>query len=348
VAVLNLLTGAAAVIGAPSVRSAVVELARRSCQLNSTKGKTMNTTQNRLLELDEPLRVDRVPSAVEYHRVYAGDKRRILRGILAIVLLFAGLVGFAQLFLFGAAVIDEQVFGRTGFTPLQQAAGALSLAALIPYCMLLQRLLYGVPGRSLHSVAGRFRYGVFARSLLAFGPLLLVAMAIGLLAPAEQVLWTTIDVVALLVVAMVLIPLAAAGEEYGFRGFMFRVVGGWTRGARSGAVVGVAVTTVLFSLFHGSFDPYILTSYFVLFGSMAIITWRTGGLETAVALHAVYNVTVLVLATALHLDLGGQLGSRGEAVGTLANLVPSAALVIITAVVWWLTRRTGPARTAGT
>lgn len=250
------------------------------------------------------------------------------------------------MFLYGAAIIDTQVLGRTGFTPLAQAAGALSLAVLIPYCMLLQRLLYGLSFRSLHSVAGRFRYGVFGRSLLAFGPLLLVVIAFGfLLAPADQIPWTTFDLVAYFVIGMLLTPLAAAGEEYGFRGFMFRIVGGWTRGARVGTVIGIIIPTVLFSLFHGSLDPYILTSYLVLFGSLAIVTWRTGGLETAIVLHVVYNVTALVLGTTLHVDLGGALNSREEISGSIANLIPSAALIMITAVIWRITRKSGPART---
>nr|WP_241429150.1 CPBP family intramembrane glutamic endopeptidase [Agrococcus sp. ARC_14] len=271
-----------------------------------------------------------------------------MRGILAIVLLFAGLIGFAQLFLLGAAVIDSQLLGRTGFTPLQHAAGALSLAALIPYSMLLQRVLYGAPAGSLHSVAGHFRFGVFARGLLFFGPLLLTVVAIGYLVPGEAIPWTTADLVAFFVIGMILTPLAAAGEEYGLRGLMFRVVGGWTRGTRSGALLGIVVTTVVFSLFHGTLDPYLLTSYLVLFSSMAIITWRTGGLEVAIALHAVYNVASLVLGTTLHLDLGGALSSRGEIAGSIASLVPSAGLVVITAIVWWMTRKTGPARTAVT
>ncbi|MDF2561278.1 MAG: Abortive infection protein [Microbacterium sp.] len=305
-----------------------------------------NTPPNWLLQPDDPIPSPRVPPAVEYHRVYAGEKRRIPRGILAIILVFVGLVGFAQLFLLGARLIDTEVLGRTGFTPLQHAAGALSLAALIPYCMLLQRLLYGVPSRSLHSVAGRFRYGVFGRALLAFGPVLLLVIASGfLLAPADQVPWSTFDLVAYFVIGMLLTPLAAAGEEYGFRGFMFRVVGGWTRGARLGTVIGIVVPTVLFSLFHGSLDPYILTSYLVLFGSLAVVTWRTGGLETAVVLHAVYNVTALVLGTTLHVDLSGALDSRGETAGSIANLIPSATLILITAVIWWTTRKTGPALT---
>lgn len=57
-----------------------------------------------------------------------------------------------------------------------------------------------------------------------------------------------------------------------------------------GAVIGIVVPTVLSSLIHGSLGPYILTSSLVLFGCLAIITWRTGGLETAVVLHALYNV----------------------------------------------------------
>jgi membrane protease YdiL (CAAX protease family) len=304
-----------------------------------------NATRTPLVPLTEATHAS-VPADVEYHRVYAGDTRRIPRGLLAIVLLLAGLVGFAQLFLYGASLIDTHVLGRTGSTPLRQAAGALSLTVLIPYAMLLQRWLYGVPARSLHSVAGRFRYGLFARSLLVFGPLLLVAVSVSsLLQPGEQVPWTTADLVAWFVIGMLLIPLAAAGEEYGIRGLMFRVVGGWTRGARSGAVLGIVVTTVLFSLLHGSLDPYILTSYLVLFGSMAVITWRTGGLEVAVALHAVYNVTGLVLATTLHVDVGGALSGRGEATGSLTYLIPSAALVVITAMIWWTTRTTGPSRT---
>ena len=304
--------------------------------------------QNWLLRADEPELGLRVPKDVQYHRVYAGEKRRVLRGMTAIVLLFAGLIGLAQLFLLAATVIDAQVLGRTGFTPLQHAAGALSLVALIPFSMLLQRVLYGVPARSLHSVDGRFRYGVLGRAFLAFGPLLLIVIAFGFLTPGETIEWSTVDLVAIFVIGMVLTPLAAAGEEYGLRGLMFRVVGSWTRGARSGAVLGVIVTTVAFSFFHGTLDPYLLTTYLVLFSSMAIVTWRTGGLETAIVLHGVYNVSSLVLATTLHVDLGGELSSRGEISGSLASLVPSAGLVVITAVVWWVSRRTGPARTPAT
>lgn len=306
-------------------------------------------TESWVLRPDKTTNTPRVPAEAEYHRVFAGEERRIVRGLVAIILLFAGLIGFAQLCLAVASTIDTQLLGRTGFTPLQHAAGAFALALLIPYSMLLQRWLYGVPGHSLHSVAGRFRFGVFGRALLAFGPFLLVIMSVGfLLTPGDTIPWSAADLVAFFIIGMTLTPLAAAGEEYGLRGLMFRVVGSWTRGPLAGAILGITVTTVVFSLLHGTVDPYILGSYLVLLGAMGIITWRTGGLEVAIVLHAVYNVSALVLATTLHLDLGGDLSRRGEIAGTPANLVPSAGLAVITAIVWWTTRKSGPARTPTT
>lgn len=298
-----------------------------------------------LLRPDRSEEVSGLPAGVEYHRAYAGGKRPVIRGMAAIILLFAGLIVLAQACLAAAAAIDSQLLGRTGFTPLQHAAGALSLGLLIPYSMLLQRWLYGVPANTLHSVEGRFRFGVFGRASMVFGPMVLIVMSVGFLAPDERIGWGTADLIAFFIIGMTLTPLAAAGEEYGLRGLMFRVVGSWTRGSHSGAALGIALTSVVFSLFHGSLDPYILGSYLVLFGSLGIITWRTGGLEVAVVLHGAYNLSALVLATTLHLDLGGDLASRGEVVGTPANLLPGAVLAIIAAIIWWSTRRSGPART---
>jgi membrane protease YdiL (CAAX protease family) len=282
---------------------------------------------------------------VEYHRVLAGEKRRIPRGLLTIVLLLVGFVAFSVVFIEAAKVIDREVLGRDeSFTPLRHVAGSLSLALLIPYSMLLQRVLYGVSPGSLHSVTGRFRFDVLGRTLLVLGPLVLVAVGISATQGGTTTSWTQADLIVMFLSGLIVSPLAAAGEEYGFRGLMFRVVGGWARSARAGLVVGVVVTTVLFSLMHGTLDPYLLTSYLVLFGSMAIVTWRTGGLEVAIVLHSVYNLALL-LATTLHLDIGGELDNRATAVGTPVSLVPSGAIIIATAVVWLMTRTSGPART---
>lgn len=303
------------------------------------------TAQPWLLRGDLPAPTRGVPSDVEYHRVLASERRRIPRGLLTIVLLLVGFVALSVAFVEAAEVVDRRVLGREeSFTPSRHVAGSLALALLIPYSMLLQRVLYGVSPGSLHSVTGRFRFAVLGRTLLLLGPLILVAVGISATQGGATTTWTQADLIVMFLSGLLVTPLAAAGEEYGFRGLMFRVVGGWARSARAGLVTGVLVTTVLFSLMHGTLDPYLLASYLILFGSMAIVTWRTGGLEVAVVLHGVYNLALL-LATTLHLDVGGELDSRASAVGSPVSLVPGAAILIATAIVWLMTRTTGPART---
>lgn len=299
-----------------------------------------------------PARPAPVPAGVEYHRVLAGEKRRIGRGILAIVLLLAGLVVFPTVIARGAAVIDLQMGnttpilpGGTDYTPLYHASTMFSLALLIPWSMCIQRWLYGVRGVSLHSVVSRFRFDVFGRALLLFSPVWIVVIVLGALTPGEQVYWSHADLIGIFIATLLLTPLQAAGEEYGLRGLVFRVAGSWARGPRAGLVIGVLVSSVVFTAIHGSTDPYIIVWYFVLAAGLALMTWRSGGLEIAVVLHAVLNTVTLIMAALLRVDLGAALQDRSAGVGTPYLLVPTLTLVAITAVVWWLTRRTGPALT---
>lgn len=297
-------------------------------------------------KLQEKMNNSHMPQSAQYHRMFAGNDRHVVKDLVVITLIFIGLVLFAQLALEMAKSIDVNILGRSGFTPVKHAAGAIALCLMIPYSMFLQYMFYGLPGRTLHSVAGYFRFDIFGRCLVVFGPILLILTSItSFLVPGAASDWSAADLIAFFVIGMILTPLAAAGEEYGIRGLMFRIVGGWTRDPRSGAILGIVLTTVLFSVAHGAFDPYLLASYLMLFSTLAIITWRTGGLEVAIVLHGVYNVSFLVLATALHADLGGALGSRSDASGTMANLLPGAGLIGIAAFVCWTTRRTGPAET---
>ncbi|MCG8914963.1 hypothetical protein L6E12_04055 [Actinokineospora sp. PR83] len=67
-----------------------------------------------LLRGDRPGWTPAVRAGIEYHRVYATEKRRILRGIVAIALLVAGLVGFAILFQRLSEAADAALFARSG------------------------------------------------------------------------------------------------------------------------------------------------------------------------------------------------------------------------------------------
>lgn len=310
----------------------------------------MNTTaaEGWPLSPGKPRNVDAVPTGVEYHRVLAGEKRRFGRGILAILLLLAGMVIFPAVIGRALGLIDKQmghtppILGGDDYTPLFHTGSMISLALLIPWSMLIQRWLYGIPGASLHSVTSRFRFDLFGRALLVFGPVWAVVNLIGLLAPSAEVSWSRSDLIGIFVATLLLTPLQTTGEEYGVRGLVFRVIGSWTRSSRAGVIAGVLVSSALFTAVHGSTDIYINIWYFVLWTCLAIITWRTGGLEIAIVLHAVLNTVVLLGAPLMRIDLGAQLSDRSSGAGSATQLVPALAVIVITAIIWRCTRDTGP------
>ncbi|RKS08581.1 membrane protease YdiL (CAAX protease family) [Nocardiopsis sp. Huas11] len=293
-----------------------------------------------------------VPPGVEYHRVLAGDNRRIARGVLAIVLLVAGLFVFSFAASQAAVLIDARMgrtnpaAGGTDYTPLYHGLTMFALALLIPWSMLIQRWLYGVRGASLHSVLSRLRIEVFGRALLIIGPIWLVPTIILTVSmPAEQTFWSTTDLIAIFALTLLLTPLQSAGEEYGLRGLVLRVAGSWNRGPRTALVVGILVSSLLFTSLHGAGDPWINLWYFTLAVSLAVITWRTGGIETAVVIHALLNTLTFLFAIALHTDLGVAATDRSAGTGSAALLVPSVIVAAIAAVVWLRSHRTGPALT---
>lgn len=91
-------------------------------------------------------RTSTVPPGVEYHRVLAGDTRRIGRGLLAIALLIGGLTVSTVVLTASATLVDSGIDtgGSVAYTPLIHAAGMVSVALLIPWSMAIQRWLYGV------------------------------------------------------------------------------------------------------------------------------------------------------------------------------------------------------------
>jgi membrane protease YdiL (CAAX protease family) len=312
---------------------------------------TTMTSRSWLLSSGGPRSTDAVPNGVEYHRVLAGDKRRIGRGIGAIVLLLAGFVLLPAGIGMALGPIDERLghtppsLGGTDYTPLFHAGSMIALGLLIPWSMLIQRWLYGVPGTSLHSVTRRFRFDVLGKALVVFGPVWVIVNAIGFFAPSTEAPWSRLDLIGILIGTLLLTPLQTTGEEYGVRGLLFRVVGSWTRSPRAGLVAGVLASSALFTAAHGSSDLYINIWYFVLWTCLAIITWRTGGLEIAIVLHAVLNTVAFLGAPLMRIDFGAELADRSAGAGSPTQLIPALAVIVVTAIIWWCTRTTGPALT---
>lgn len=251
-----------------------------------------------------------VPPGVTYAGALAGDERRIGRGILAIVLVVAGMFGAILALSWAGGLIDDLVLpgsttdaGRP-LTPFAYAGSLIAVGLLIPWSMFLQRTLYGVRGATLHSVVSRFRFDVMGKAFLLIGaPSVLAFALIEIAVPRGTADWLRTDTIWLLAITLVLVPLQATGEEYGFRGLVFRIAASWGRGRRTSLILGAAVPAVAFSFVHTAGDPWWNVLYVVFSVSMSYVTVRTGGIEIAAVVHSLINVVSFLFWIGLGADL---------------------------------------------
>jgi membrane protease YdiL (CAAX protease family) len=188
--------------------------------------------------------------------------------------------------------------------PLSLVAVIGGVATLLP-AVLLAYLCVGLrPASVLRSVVFRIRWGWLALCLApALGITLLSAAADSWLLPAfgdgANPVAPTVELGPFLVSAVVILvvtPLQSAAEEFGLRGLVMQMIGGWARPAWAA----ILVSTVGFAALHTQYVGW-ATGEVAVFGLAAgFLVWRTGGLEAGIALHAVNNtVSFLVLASGI-------------------------------------------------
>lgn len=234
-----------------------------------------------------------------YPQLLRGPAHRWWRPLLGLVLVLAGIA-----LLFGLTTAVVVVAGVAGWVDLAAVEESfdqwwmllltnLGLAALIGVAMLATWAGHGWRPGWTSSVVGRLRWrwmlvAAGASAVPAVGGTVVLFAVDGW--PSGQ----GRDVAALLAVVLLTTPLQAAGEEYLFRGWLTQAIGSLFRRAVTGAVVAAAVSATLFALAHGSQNAWLFADRFA-FGLLAsYLVWRTGGLEAAVAAHAVNNVVVFV------------------------------------------------------
>jgi uncharacterized protein len=306
----------------------------------------------------------RVPSALpdgprEYQQMLRGPRRRWWRPLVALPIA-VGIALVAQILAIGPMALAGAVAGVDGvgrwmldqFASLTSGRGIgpgaflylnLGLIALIPAAGLSIWAAHHIRPRFVSSVQGGIRWRWLLRCVAILLPLWAVYIGLAALSetpasprPAQWVL--------LLVMAVVLTPLQAAGEEFVFRGWILQNVGSWFRRPLLGLIVGTVVSVAAFSAAHGSPDPWILASLAVFATTCCLVTWRTGGLEAGIAIHAVNNVgvfgVVIVRGGWAEAFISGT--TKGSAVSFLIDLaVHIVALVLI----FWQARRARIQRT---
>ncbi len=213
--------------------------------------------------------------------------------------------------------------------PVIFAFTLLSLILMIPALALAALIVGPRPIGLLSSVAGRIRWrwmaACVAAALAVFLASLLVSTVIGFFFPEEGapalVQQDTSILLIMLALSILAVPFQAAAEEYVFRGFLMQAIGSWLRHP----AFAILLPVPLFVLGHG-YDPLGQTDVAIFAIFAGWISWRTGGLEAAIAVHAINNMTIFVLGAFGLVDVNSTEGS-------VSGLVVSVATMAVTAVV---------------
>lgn len=219
---------------------------------------------------------------------------------------------------------------------LDVVAAGLSTALGTPAAVAAVVLVHHLPAGVLLSATGRVEAGLFVVgavvATLAYVPMLVnrrEADTDG----GEVVGWVGLQTFLRLLLAIgVAIPPAAAAEEIVYRGYLTQSIATWTHRAWPPAVA----TSLMFAAAHGAQNAWMFADRFFFGLALCWLTWRTGGLEAAIAVHTVYNVLVGVAAAATG-QVGSELrASRSDARRAVASMAGTALTVL--AVTWWAQR----------
>ena len=268
------------------------------------------------------------PARLDYHRQAVRIARpRWWRPILVLTLA-------ASLFMAGTVVLmlalvvlamavpglQTRVDAALDSADLSDPLAATMMLALIilflPAALLAVRLAGGRAAGTLSSVDGSIRRRLLLRCLglatLLTVPVVLVSVTLEGGWHHAAVTDRTVPIVAL---ALLVVPLQAAAEEYLFRGLLMQTIGAWLRHPAFAIVIPVP----LFTLGH-DYDVVGMVDVAIFGLAMGWLTWRTGGLEAAIGLHVATNAVLIGLG-------GFGLVDLTSANGTVTGLVCSVCLM---------------------
>ena len=224
--------------------------------------------------------------------------------------------------------------------PVGLAAATLAIATGIVAAALALLAGHQLRPGWLHSVIGRMRWG-FLTACLGLGAIAVVthlaasSIVAGVAGGGDVPIEPGRPQLLLALVALLLVPLQAAGEEYVFRGYAMQALGAWLRRPW----LPILLTSLVFSAIH--LGDAASSAWFFMFGVVAAyLTVRTGGLEAAIGLHVAWNTVTLMLLALLGADSGEAISSRGDSSWVLP-LISVPVFIGYALLVLWLARRMG-------
>ncbi|TQK72391.1 CPBP family intramembrane glutamic endopeptidase [Nocardioides sp. SLBN-35] len=200
----------------------------------------------------------------------------------------------------------DRLFGPAGMSdPLVATVMLTTIALMLPAALLAVRLAGGRGAGTLSSVTGRLRRVLLVRCV-GLGLLLVVPalLAFVTLDGTWQDLAVSGTTAPLLAVALLVVPLQAAAEEYAFRGLLMQTIGAWLRHPAFAIVLPVP----LFTLGH-EYDLLGLLDVTVFALTAGWLAWRTGGLEAPIGIHVANNAALVAFGAVGLVDLDATEGT---------------------------------------
>lgn len=267
-----------------------------------------------------------------FHRAGVGLRGRSLLLVIVASLLYLGLL---LILLIPFMVLGSEPDLENLRDPRSLALGLTGVALMLPAALGAVALVGRRQPGTLSSVDGHLRWSLLVRSVPVCIAVVALVAAASLLTPAPAralPLEATGDrLVWLLALPVLLVPVQAAAEEYVFRGLLPQVIGAWI----TSPWIAYGVPTILFTLGHG-YDPAGLVAVAVFGTAASWLTWRTGGLECAIALHVVNNLVAFGLSAL------GWVDASSTQVGWSAAVLDMFGTLLVTVLLWkWVIRPTG-------
>ncbi|WP_345470609.1 CPBP family intramembrane metalloprotease [Glutamicibacter ectropisis] len=229
-------------------------------------------------------------------------------------------------------------------SPIEFAMTMASLIIMIPAVYLAYLLLGSKPVGLLISVAGKLRWRWFGiaigTSALLFAAYFALNFALSAAGVGEQTDLSPTKVPAdplfFALLVILLTPLQCAAEELVFRGAMMQVIGSWLKHP----LFAILLPVPLFTFGH-LYDVYGLLDVSAFAIAAGYLSWRTGGLEAAMAMHIINNTFLFLLGAMGQIDMNA---SSSSATSLIFSVLFTAAL---TYVLVKLSDKNKVARTAG-
>ncbi|WP_347037866.1 CPBP family intramembrane glutamic endopeptidase [Glutamicibacter halophytocola] len=191
-------------------------------------------------------------------------------------------------------------------SPIDFTITMASLIIMIPAVYLAYLLLGSKPVGQLISVAGRLRWRWFAMALGTSSLLFAAyfALSFGLTAagvggqPDMAAVQGPADPLFFALLVILLTPFQCAAEELVFRGALMQIIGSWLKHP----LFAILLPVPLFTFGH-LYDVYGLLDVTAFAIAAGYLTWRTGGLEAAMAMHIINNTFLFLLGAMGQVDL---------------------------------------------